>query len=184
LWRTPQPAHCLALERLEEAANCTAALCAPSGQNRGTPSRIGIKHFRYVVENLCQAPRQLERGSETRAGSARRRPRPWTFCWKPFVARLTLPGSRTGRKRSTAKRAERIATYRQLTLGATSLWNQWRLGLTDKRTRRRRGRMHACTQPPAPPILICENPPPQHDSRNNLPTIAARRGFAFFEKNR
>src|SRR5207302_7657427 len=27
------------------------------------------------------------------------------------------------------ERAERIATYRQLTLGATSLWNQWRLGL-------------------------------------------------------
>jgi hypothetical protein len=27
------------------------------------------------------------------------------------------------------ERVERIATYRQLTLGATSLWNQWRLGL-------------------------------------------------------
>jgi len=27
------------------------------------------------------------------------------------------------------ERAERIETYRQLTLGSTSLWNQWRLGL-------------------------------------------------------
>src|SRR5262249_1181223 len=34
--------------------------------------------------------------------------------WKEVIAR---------------ERADRIETYRQLTLGSTSLWNQWRLGL-------------------------------------------------------
>jgi len=42
-------------------------------------------------------------------------------------------------ERIASERHARIETYRQLTLGKTSLWNEWRMGLrTAKRWKRRR----------------------------------------------
>jgi hypothetical protein len=122
-------AQCLALERMEEAAELHRRALRTEKSKPWHALRIGVKHFRYVVENLLP----------------KRHP-----TWGPDLKRVqdllgdvhdldvlletvraTADSSALARWQETIdrERAERIATYRQLTLGATSLWNQWRLGL-------------------------------------------------------
>jgi len=123
-------AQCLALERLEEAAELHRRALRTEKPKPWHELRIGVKHFRYTVENLL--PNQhtswgsglkriqdllgdvhdLDVLLETVRGAATESPT--LDHWKETIAR---------------ERSERIETYRQLTLGTTSLWNQWRLGL-------------------------------------------------------
>ncbi|MBS1841757.1 MAG: CHAD domain-containing protein [Acidobacteria bacterium] len=123
-------AQCLALERLEEAAELHRRALRTEKPKPWHELRIGVKHFRYTVENLL--PKQHASWSsdlkrvqdllgdvhdldvllDTIRGAAPESPA--LDQWKETIAR---------------ERTERIATYRQLTLGTTSLWNQWRLGL-------------------------------------------------------
>jgi len=123
-------AQCLALERLEEAAELHRRALRTEKPKPWHELRIGVKHFRYTVENLM--PKQHASWSsdlkrvqdllgdvhdldvllETVRGAASESPALET--WKETIAR---------------ERNERIETYRQLTLGTTSLWNQWRFGL-------------------------------------------------------
>ena len=123
-------AQCLALERLEESAELHRRALRTEKTKPWHALRIGIKHFRYAVENLL--PRlhvswaadlkrlqdllgevhDLDVLLETvrRIGSGS----PVLAKWEEIIAR---------------ERTARIETYRQLTLGSTSLWNHWRLGL-------------------------------------------------------
>jgi CHAD domain-containing protein len=123
-------AQCLALERLEEAAELHRRALRTEKAKPWHELRIGIKHLRYVVENLLPK-RHLSWGADlkrvqdllggvhdmdvlletVRATAA---DSPSLAKWHEAIAR---------------ERSERIETYRQLTLGSTSLWNQWRLGL-------------------------------------------------------
>lgn len=123
-------AQCLALERLEEAAELHRRALRTEKPKPWHELRIGVKHFRYTVENLL--PKQHASWSsdlkriqdllgdvhdldvllETIRSAAAESPA--LDHWKETIAR---------------ERVERIETYRQLTLGTTSLWNQWRLGL-------------------------------------------------------
>lgn len=123
-------AQCLALERLEEAAELHRVALRTEKPKPWHALRIGIKHFRYTIESLL--PRQHAQWSsdlkrvqdllgdvhdldvllETITGIAAESPA--LEHWKETIAH---------------ERAARIETYRQLTLGSTSLWNQWRSGL-------------------------------------------------------
>ncbi len=123
-------ALCLALERHGEAAELHRRALRTEKMKPWHELRIGIKHFRYTVENLLPKLHaawgsDLKRVQDllgdvhdldvlaetvraTAADSAA------LAKWQETIAR---------------ERSERIETYRQLTLGTTSLWNQWRAGL-------------------------------------------------------
>jgi CHAD domain-containing protein len=123
-------AQCLALERLEEAVELHRRALRTGKAKPWHELRIGIKHFRYTVENLLSKQHaswvadlkrvqdllgdvhDLDVLLETIRGIAADSPS--LAKWQETIAR---------------ERSERIETYRQLTLGSTSLWNQWRLGL-------------------------------------------------------
>jgi CHAD domain-containing protein len=123
-------AQCLALERLEEAAELHRRALRTEKSKPWHELRIGIKHFRYTVENLLPDQHaswssdikrlqdllgdvhDLDVLLDTIQAAATESPA--LDYWKETIAR---------------ERTERIETYRQLTLGTTSLWNQWRSGL-------------------------------------------------------
>ncbi|HWZ96131.1 MAG TPA: CHAD domain-containing protein [Candidatus Dormibacteraeota bacterium] len=134
-------AQCLALERLEEAVELHRVALRTEKPKPWHALRIGIKHFRYTIENLLSKQHaswaadlkrvqdllgdvhdldvllETIRGTVSEANSIGK--------WEEKIAR---------------ERKERIETYRQLTLGSTSLWNQWRLGLPTN------GQMAVATQ--------------------------------------
>ena len=123
-------ANCLALERLEEAAELHRLALRTEKPKAWHALRIGIKHFRYTVENLLPKQHALWSSDLKRVQdllgdvhdldvllatiTSAAAESPTLDEWKEIISR---------------ERAERIETYRQLTLGSTSLWNQWRLGL-------------------------------------------------------
>jgi CHAD domain-containing protein len=123
-------ALCLALERQAEAAELHRRALRSEKMKPWHELRIGIKHFRYTVENLLPKLHAVW-GSDLKrlqdllgdvhdldvlAQTVRATAADSTALlkWQENIAR---------------ERRERIETYRQLTLGSTSLWNQWRAGL-------------------------------------------------------
>jgi hypothetical protein len=123
-------ALCLALERHSEAAELHRRALRTEKMKPWHELRIGIKHFRYNVENLLPKLNAAW-GSDLKrvqdllgdvhdldvlAGTVRATAADSAALakWLETIAR---------------ERNERIETYRQLALGATSLWNQWRAGL-------------------------------------------------------
>ena len=123
-------ALCLALERHSEAAELHRRALRTEKMKPWHELRIGIKHFRYTVENLLPKLHAAW-GSDLKrvqdllgdvhdldvlAETVRATAADSTALskWQETIAR---------------ERTERIETYRQLTLGTTSLWNQWRAGL-------------------------------------------------------
>ena len=123
-------ALCLALERHSEAAELHRRALRTEKMKPWHQLRIGIKHFRYTVENLLpklhaawgsdlkrvqdllgdvhdlDVLAETARSSATDANALAK--------WQETIAH---------------ERNQRIETYRQLALGTTSLWNQWRAGL-------------------------------------------------------
>jgi CHAD domain-containing protein len=125
-------AECLALERFERAKELHAKALRTEKPKPWHVLRIGLKRFRYIVESLL--------------------PEHYT-AWSDNLKRLQdmlgeihdLDVLREAVKKSdfletedslklwqeiiARERHERIETYRQLTLGKTSLWYIWRSGL-------------------------------------------------------
>lgn len=123
-------AQCLALERYEEAAELHRRALRTEKAKPWHELRIGIKHFRYTVENLLP---KVHNG----VGADLKRVQDLlgdvhdldVLAEAVRVATSDLSGSAKWQEAIAKERAERIATYRQLALGSTSLWNQWRAGL-------------------------------------------------------
>ena len=125
-------AECLALERFEDAKELHARALRTEKPKPWHALRIGLKHFRYTVESLL--PEQYA---------------PWSNNLKRLQDMLgeihdldvllemvnksdfaeTEDSLKLWQEVIARERRERIATYRQLTLGRTSLWNTWRAGL-------------------------------------------------------
>lgn len=125
-------AECLALERFEDAKELHAKALRTEKPKPWHALRIGLKRFRYTVESLL--PEQytawsdslkrlqdmlgeihdLDVLSEMVNKSDFVETEDSLKLWHEVIAR---------------ERHGRIETYRQLTLGKTSIWNTWRAGL-------------------------------------------------------
>ena len=125
-------AECLALERFESARELHAAALRTEKPKPWHRLRIGLKRFRYTVESLLPEHyanwsdnlkrlqdmlgeiHDLDVLAEVVKKSDSHETEDSLKLWQEFIQR---------------DRNERIGTYRQLTLGKTSLWNVWRSGL-------------------------------------------------------
>jgi CHAD domain-containing protein len=125
-------AECLALERYGDAKELHARALRTEKSKPWHALRIGVKRFRYIVESLL--PEQYA-------------------AWSDNLKRLqdmlgeihdldvlsemvnesdfveTEDSLKLWHQVISRERHERIETYRQLTLGKTSIWNTWRAGL-------------------------------------------------------
>jgi CHAD domain-containing protein len=125
-------AECLALERFERAKDLHAKALRTEKARPWHALRIGLKRFRYTVECLLPEPYaawsdNLKRVQDLLgdlhdldllSASVRK------------SDSLDTEDSRKAWEETVEReRHERIETYRQLTLGRTSLWNDWRSGL-------------------------------------------------------
>ena len=125
-------AECLALERFERARELHAKALRSEKPKPWHALRIGLKRFRYTVESLLPEHyaawsdnlkrlqdmlgeiHDLDVLAEVVKKSDFHETEDSLKLWQEFIQR---------------ERNERIETYRQLTLGKTSLWNLWRSGL-------------------------------------------------------
>jgi CHAD domain-containing protein len=125
-------AECLALERFESARELHSKALRTEKPKPWHALRIGLKRFRYTVESLLPEHyavwsdnlkrlqdllgeiHDLDVLAEVVKKSDFHETEDSLKLWHEFIER---------------ERGERIETYRQLTLGKTSLWNVWRSGL-------------------------------------------------------
>src|SRR5437870_795652 len=125
-------AECLALERFESARELHAKALRTEKSRPWHALRIGLKRFRYTVEGLL--PEQYAAWSD----NLKRVQDLLGDVHDLDVLLATIKRSdsvetedsrKTWEETIERQRHERIETYRQLTLGKTSLWNEWRCGL-------------------------------------------------------
>jgi CHAD domain-containing protein len=125
-------AQCLAVERFEEAKELHTRAQRTDKPQAWHELRIGLKRLRYTVESLL--PEQYALWSENLkrlqdllgevhdldvlGGTL-----------KEVAPEGTTEVQNTWEETIHRERSQRIETYRQLTLGKTSLWNDWRHGL-------------------------------------------------------
>lgn len=136
-------AECLALERFEDARQLHAKALRTEKPRPWHALRIGLKRFRYTVESLL--PEQYAAWSENLKrvqdllGEVHDLDVLGEMVKKSDVVE-TEDGLNLWEEAIRRERQESIRTYRQLTLGKTSLWNQWRSGLPTN------GRMEAAAE--------------------------------------
>jgi CHAD domain-containing protein len=129
-------ADCLALERLEEAKELQSRALRSEKPEAWHSLRIGVKRFRYTVESLLPTKyaawaedlkrlqdllgdtHDLDVLSEAIAKFLEGAPPESHAAWT---------------ERIQSRRQERIDKYRQLTVGTTRLWQQWRDELPQER---------------------------------------------------
>jgi CHAD domain-containing protein len=122
-------AQCLALERLEDARELHTRALRSNKPGPWHRLRIGLKRFRYVVENLLP-----ERHAAWEDDLKRLQDVLGDLHDLDVLGELVegegqrIPAESAGKFQETLQRERRnrIASYRQLTLGRTGLWNTWR----------------------------------------------------------
>ncbi len=126
-------AHCLALERLEEAKELHRRAMRTESSEPWHALRIGIKHFRYTVESLLPAAHAewsdtLKRVQDVLGN----------------IHDLDVLGEMLGKAganqsaeilpdwelRIENERQLNVRTYRQLALGTASIWTHWQSGFS------------------------------------------------------
>ncbi len=125
-------AQCLVLERLESARNLHARALRTENPKPWHKLRIGVKRFRYAVENLVPQLYPAWRADLKRVQDLLGDLHDLDVLaalLEQESERLAAGASETWRLAIRRKRADRIQTYRQLTLGRTGLWQVWRAGL-------------------------------------------------------
>src|SRR5229473_1526193 len=125
-------AECLALERFESARELHAKALRTEKSKAWHALRIGLKRFRYTVESLLpehyanwgdNLKRLQDMLGEIHDLDV------LTEVVKKSDIHDTEDSLKLWQEILERERHERIETYRQLTLGKTSLWNIWRSGL-------------------------------------------------------
>src|SRR5438045_5619483 len=126
-----EAACCLALERFEEARELHRRALRTENAKPWHALRIGAKHFRYTVESLLPAAHEQWRDSLKRlqeilgnihdldvlAGRLKR-----------MRGQQLEENLQDWQARIENARQENLRTYRQITLGTTSVWNTWLSG--------------------------------------------------------
>ena len=127
-------AECLAIERLDAARELHAAALRTEKRKPWHALRIGVKRFRYTVESLLPARYEMWGDNLKRLQDLLGDAHDLDVLADAIhqVASGEPEESRTGwKERLVSERHVRIETYRQLTLGKTSLWHEWRQGLAN-----------------------------------------------------
>ena len=139
-------AQCLAVERIDEARELHARAQRTDNPAAWHELRIGIKRFRYTVENLLPNHYVLWSKNLKRLQDLLGEVHDLDVLaalLKDVVAK-NVPDDESAQHALTdahhvwqeiihRERTERVETYRQLTLGKTSLWNDWRHGLPQSK---------------------------------------------------
>jgi CHAD domain-containing protein len=125
-------AECLALERFEEAKELHNRALRTEKPKPWHALRIGVKRFRYTVEGLLPEhyaawSEQLKRVQDL-LGDIHDLD-VLAEMLKGLKASESAESARAWQEKVSHERHERIETYRQLTLGKTSLWHEWRHNL-------------------------------------------------------
>jgi CHAD domain-containing protein len=125
-------AECLALERFEAAKELHNRALRTEKVKPWHEARIGLKRFRYTVESLLPEHHaawsdNLKRLQDLIGDvhdldvlAAR---------VKDIASSQDSDAVKSWKETISEERHERIETYRQLTLGKTGVWNEWRRGL-------------------------------------------------------
>lgn len=126
-------AEYLALERLEAAKELHAQAQRTEKPKAWHELRIGVKRFRYTVENLLPARYEVWGADLKRLQDLLGDVHDLDVLAETLKDDGGVPESAELRtawgERIASERHHRIETYRQLTLGKTSLWQTWRQGL-------------------------------------------------------
>lgn len=125
-------AECLALERFENARELHAKALRTEKPKPWHTARIALKRFRYTVEGLLPDHYTLWSDNLKRVQDllGELHDLDVLFAKVKKSASVETEDSRKAWEETIEReRHERIETYRQLTLGKTSLWNEWRAGL-------------------------------------------------------
>ena len=125
-------AECLALERFEKAKELHARALQTGKPKPWHALRIGLKRFRYTVEMLL--PEHYDHWSENlkRLQDLLGGIHDLDVLGEKVRETESIESeysSKLWHERIERERRERMETYRQLTLGKTSLWHAWRSGL-------------------------------------------------------
>ena len=130
-------AQCLALERLEAAKELHIHALRAEKPQPWHELRIGVKRFRYTVESLL--PEKYEHWGDNlkRVQDLLGDVHDLDVLADTITHTAAEESEETRNRwgeRIASERHERIETYRQLTLGKTSLWHEWRMGLPQGET--------------------------------------------------
>jgi CHAD domain-containing protein len=122
----------LALERWTAARDLHVTALRNRSQVAFHTLRIGIKRFRYIVENFLPAEHEAWSGDLKHMQDLLGEVHDLDVLWATAISCQVFhdEGSRKAwHERIVAERTRRIDEYRQKTVGPDSLWNVWRAGL-------------------------------------------------------
>jgi CHAD domain-containing protein/HD superfamily phosphodiesterase len=122
----------LALERWTQARELHTQALRNRSQAGFHSLRIGIKRFRYIVENFLPEEHKLWGDDLKHMQDLLGEVHDLDVLWATAIAGHIFPDedSKQGwRTRINKERAKRIEQYRQKTTGSDSLWNVWRSAL-------------------------------------------------------
>jgi len=125
-------AQCLAVERFEEARELHTRAQRTDKPKPWHELRNGLKRLRYTVESLLPEQYALWSDNLKRLQDLLGEVHDLDVladAVKDFASQDTTDAQNTWEETIRRERNQRIETYRQLTLGKTSLWNDWRHGL-------------------------------------------------------
>jgi len=122
----------LALERFTAARELHATAMRNRSQVALHSLRIGIKRFRYIVENFLPLEHKLWGNDLKRMQDLLGEVHDLEVLWATAVSCRIFPSAASRKawhERIVKERNRRIDEYRQHTIGPNSLWNTWRAGL-------------------------------------------------------
>jgi len=123
-------AQCLALERYTEAAELHRRALRTEKPKPWHELRIGVKHLRYTIENMLPKLHNAWGSDLKRVQDLLGEVHDLDVLSETVRGAISdLSGSTKWREAIAKERSERIEKYRQLALGSTGLWTQWRSGL-------------------------------------------------------
>jgi CHAD domain-containing protein len=122
----------LALERWTNARELHTVALRNRSQVAFHALRIGIKRFRYIVENFLPVEHQAWANDLKHLQDLLGDVHDLDVLWATAISHHVFTDDATRRawhERITHERTKRIDEYRQKTVGPGSLWNVWRAGL-------------------------------------------------------